>query len=789
MTLEEWQIALRRQAAMNEHFGIAETRDNEETGSYTVRNASTHNIYKVICRGADSEWNYCSCMDFKSNRLGTCKHLEAVKLWLQNRHQGYSNRLPAYTSVFLHYREGRKVRIRIGEEKREDFERLAVRYFDSEGVLRDECVDNFSTFLSEAHRISNTFRCYDDVLQYIIDLRDKQRCARLAEEACSDKALDGVLRTRLYPFQKEAVRFAVKAGRCLIADEMGLGKTIEALATAEVLREAGFIASTLILCPTSLKYQWKKEIERFTDSTVLVVEGNRQQRLQQYEASEFYKIVSYNSVSNDIRMGGTMHADLLVMDEAQRLKNWKTQISMSARRIEADYTVVLSGTPLENKLLELYSIVQFVDQYRLGPLYRFVDLTTVLSDTGQVVGYKNLHVVCDMLKGVMLRRRRKDVELQLPERTDKELFVPLTGEQRAIHGELQTVAGQIVAKWHRSHFLSEHDRKRLLLALNEMRMVCDSTYILDQKSRHDTKIEELMNIIDDVIETGDDKIVVFSQWERMTRLVCQELDNKGIGYVNLNGSVASLKRKELMDEFTDNAMCRVFVSTDAGSTGLNLQAASFVINLDLPWNPAVLEQRISRIYRIGQKHNIQVINFVAEDSIEERMLATLDFKSNLAEGILDAGDDAVFLDTAKFDKLMNSVSDVVGDGEKKKESCSDDFEPPVVAAQQMVIDFTDDATQTVVEKDENSAPSVVQLPKEVKTVTEDADGLIKEGVSFLTRLSEMVSTPEKLDALLDSLVKVDPVTGKTKIEIPVPDRESVMRVLEMIGKWKGENTP
>jgi hypothetical protein len=262
MTLEEWQIALRRQAAMNEHFGIAETRDNEETGSYTVRNASTHNIYKVICRGADSEWNYCSCMDFKSNRLGTCKHLEAVKLWLQNRHQGYSNRLPAYTSVFLHYREGRKVRIRIGEEKREDFERLAVRYFDSEGVLRDECVDNFSTFLSEAHRISNTFRCYDDVLQYIIDLRDKQRCARLAEEACSDKALDGVLRTRLYPFQKEAVRFAVKAGRCLIADEMGLGKTIEALATAEVLREAGFIASTLILCPTSLKYQWKKEIER-----------------------------------------------------------------------------------------------------------------------------------------------------------------------------------------------------------------------------------------------------------------------------------------------------------------------------------------------------------------------------------------------------------------------------------------------------------------------------------------------------------------------------------------------
>lgn len=225
-----------------------------------------------------------------------------------------------------------------------------------------------------------------------------------------------------------------------------------------------------------------------------------QQRQAQYDGPEFYKIVSYSSAANDLKACSHLQSDLVILDEAQR--------------IESDYLTVLTGTPLENKLEELYSIVQYIDPYCLGPYYKF---------------------------------------------------------------------------------LSEKDSKRLLLTLSQMRMVADSTFILDQTTRFDTKVDELMNIIHEMIENGDEKAVVFSQWERMTRLVAQELDKAGIPYRSLHGSIPSEKRKYLITDFNEDPLIRVFLSTDAGSTGLNLQSASLIVNLDIPWNPAVLEQRIARI--------------------------------------------------------------------------------------------------------------------------------------------------------------------------------------------------
>lgn len=254
------------------------------------------------------------------------------------------------------------------------------------------------------------------------------------------------------------------------------------------------------------------------------------------------------------------------------------------------------------------------------------------------------------MKDVLIRRRKRDVALQLPGRMDKVLFVPMTEQQRGMHDECQSSVSQLVYKWTRMRFLSEKDRKRLLLLLSQMRMICDSMYILDQKSRYDTKVEETMNILRNVFDSGEEKVVIFSQLERMTRLIAVELDVLGIRYEYLHGGVPSEARKRLMDNFTEQRDSRVFLSTDAGSTGLNLQVASILINLDLLWNPAVLEQRIARIYRIGQKKNIQVINLVASQTIEERMLSTLNFKSSLFEGILDNGEDTIFLEDSKLER-------------------------------------------------------------------------------------------------------------------------------------------
>lgn len=771
MELTEWQKALRRQVAIQEHFIVSQNTQTDEPGCYSVANPKTDNEYKVIYRGANCKWNYCSCMDFKVSRLGTCKHIEAVCSWIKKRRKTLDKTLPSYTAVYLLYQEGRKICIRIGTEKSEEFTRLASEYFTNDGYLKPESIYSFSTFLSTARKISNTFRCYPDALQYILDLRDDRKRAELVSEKCTDKNLDSLLNARLYPYQKEGIRFAIKTGKTIIADEMGLGKTIQAIGCAEFMRKENLISSVLIVCPTSLKYQWKKEIERFTGCQSVVIEGNHLRRKKMYDDSTFYKIVSYNSICNDVKILRHMSTDFMIMDEAQRLKNWNTQVAQAMRRIHADYMVVLSGTPLENKLQELYSIVQIVNPFLLGPLHEFIADTTVLSPSGQIIGYKNLNEIGERLKGVMIRRRKSDVKLQLPSRMDSIRFVPMTKEQAGMHDEFHSVVSQIVTKWNKTHFLSEKDRKRLLLLLSQMRMACDSTFILDQRSRHDTKIDELMHMVEDMIENDDDKMVVFSQWERMTRLVCQELEKRGIMYANLNGSVPSEKRKQLMDDFTSNPDCRIFVSTDAGSTGLNLQVASVLVNLDLPWNPAVLEQRIARIYRIGQTKSVQVFNMVAERTIEERMLSTLNFKSNMSEGILDNGTDAVFMEESKFNRLMETVEEVT----------ASDGKPEFAET------HTDDTTEHATEELIEDIPLEADNNYEVETKQGTGEStfpheLVSQGMSFLQGLAETLASPEKTQVLIDTLVKEDKVTGKTSIEIPVPDKETVKNLFSMFSK-------
>lgn len=787
LTLQEWQVALRRQAAVKEQFAISEKDRKEYPGYYNVINPVTGNDYKVVYRGQDSSWNYCSCMDFKTSQLGTCKHLEAVKLWIEENHRKVCQEIPPYTSVYLSYQGERKVCLRIGTDNEEEFRQLAVPYFTPDGVMRPEALNSVTEFFRDAVRLNNTFRWYPDALNFILEQRDLRRRGQLVSDYASDTALDKLLKTKLYPYQKEGIRFAFCAGKSIIADEMGLGKTIQAIGTAELMKDHHFISSVLIVCPTSLKYQWKKEIERFTDSKAVVVEGNHLVRKKLYEAEETYKIVSYNSVCNDIKILKSLHTDFLIMDEVQRLKNWNTKISRNARHIQSEYAVILSGTPLENKLEELYSIMQFVDQFCLGPYYQFIDQTVVKSDTGKVVGYKNLNAIGERMKNVLIRRRKKDVALQLPGRMDKVLFVPMTEQQRDMHDEYQNIVAQLVYKWTRTRFLSEKDRKRLLLLLSQMRMICDSTYILDQKSRYDTKVEETLNILKNVFDSGDEKVVIFSQWERMTRLIAKELDELGVRYEYLHGGVPSEARKNLVDNFTELPESRVFLSTDAGSTGLNLQVASILINLDLPWNPAVLEQRIARIYRIGQKRNIQVINLVASQTIEERMLSTLNFKTSLFEGILDNGEDTIFLEDSKFDKIMDSIKVVADSSEMANDTGTDGSNIDLADKEEKVEKTADKEVITELLESQEEEQVLQQEPKErvkstVSEIEEHPEQLVQQGLSFLSGLARTLSSPEATQKLVDSIIEEDKETGQTTLRIPVPDKESVTGILNLFGK-------
>lgn len=673
-TLEEWQVMLRMQQAQREDLQVECVSERYNPGEYRVQSPHSGGVYKVVFRGAKSPWNYCDCMDFKTSQLGTCKHIEAARQWIAQHHKRIHWDLPAYTSVYLSYRgNDRRVKVRVGASASEALRKLVSRYFNDLDELQPMAYETFDTFIREAKALDASFRYYPDAADFVLARREDIRRRKVVENNYDDAALDALLRTTLYDYQKAGVRFCAQAGRAILADEMGLGKTVQAVATAELLRRECFIEQTLVLCPTTLKYQWKREIERFTGAEVVLVEGTPEQRRELLQLSAPYKIASYSSINQDLKELPELTTDMVIMDEVQRLKNWNTQIARSVRRIHSRYSLILSGTPLENRLEELYSIVELVDQFLLSPYYLFRDRYLVTDETGRTVGYRNLQEVAERIKPILLRRRKADVALQLPSRIDKNLFVPMTTEQLDAHHSLKQQAARLVAKWHRQHFLSEIDRKQLLLTLSQMRMTCDSLYVLDEHSRYDTKVEEVMNILDEcgVTENGvfsadeersNVKVVVFSQWERMTRLVAQELEQSGVEFVYLHGNVPARERQERVEAFATDPAVRVFLSTDAGSVGLNLQSASVVINVDVPWNPAVLEQRIGRIHRIGQQRGVEVINLISAGTIEEDMLSKLRFKASLFEGVLDGGEDAVFLGNDNFDSLLSGLQDYMEEG-------------------------------------------------------------------------------------------------------------------------------
>ena len=812
LTPRDWQTALRKQFAADNVFEIENRGDHPIYSDFTVYNPTSNSTYKVAIRSSPKEMdegengNFCACYDFKTNQLGTCKHLEATlrKLWRNTRLRKHWNEKPdrPYSSVYLNYIGERRVMIRVGDypqdEKRdpwtetqqEKVQRLADRYFDKNGQLKPASFATFDKFLDKARSLDPDFRCYDDALEFVLEQRENTRRQELLKDLIKNPKspyFETLLKTDLFPYQREGVYFAVQAGRSLIADEMGLGKTIQALAVAEMLKKEFLISRVLIVCPTSLKYQWKSEIEKFTDSTAHVVEGGPLARPAQYlDPEHFYKIVSYHTLGNDLEAINDSEPDLVILDEAQRIKNWQTKTSQSVKKVQSDYALVLTGTPLENKLEELYSIIQFINPFLLGSLFAFLNRYQVTDDAGKVTGYQHLNEIGKILRGVMLRRTKKKVMKQLPSRQDKNLFVPMTEQQRTVHDEYNEMVAKLVLKWRRLGFLPERDRQRLMIGLNMMRMACNSTYIIDQKTRHDTKIDELFSILDTIVDAEGEKVVVFSQWERMTRLVAQGLEERGVGFQYLHGGVPSANRKELFTNFNKDPDCRVFLSTDAGGVGLNLQAASWMVNLDIPWNPAVLEQRIARIYRLGQRKRVSIINLVSTGTIEHRMLDVLSFKSGLAEGVLDQGEDAIFMNEDRFKKFMDSVENVV----PSTDAGADTVTEMATVSEEDVHDQQEMFSEpgTVPEKlstngKEAEPATEPAAPAMAVAMESQADGqeLMANGLKFFSQLAETLSDKDATAKLVRSITERDEATGQTYLKVPVDNEKTVESAITMLG--------
>ncbi|MDX9840927.1 MAG: DEAD/DEAH box helicase, partial [Desulfobulbus sp.] len=506
--------------------------------------------------------------------------------------------------------------------------------------------------------------------------------------------LPGV-RTTLYPYQVEGVAFLAGTGRALLADDMGLGKTLQAIGAAVWLRQHEGVRRVLIICPASLKHQWAREIERFTGLETQIIQGPVAERGVQYRSDAAFHIVNYELILRDLAvLNETLCPDLVIMDEAQRIKNWRTRIATAVKRIPSRYAFVLTGTPLENRLEDLYSLMQVVDPHVLGPLWRYMVDFHVTDDRGKVLGYRNLSVLRKRLAPVMLRRDRRLVREQLPERIVQRLDVVLTPRQRELHDAAMNAAGRL-AQIARRRPLTPSEQNRLLAALQQARMACNAAGLVDKETRGAPKLDELADILSEVCLQSGLKAVVFSQWERMTQMAEARIARLGLGCVRLHGGVPTAKRGELMDRFREDDSVQVFLSTDAGGVGLNLQSGAVLVNLDVPWNPAVLEQRNARIHRLGQTRTVQIITMVAADSYEAQVFALVRNKQDLFDNVVneDATEDVIGVSKKLLDTLVENLAGPAAGKEPATEAT--EVEPPEAQSSAAVVPAPPPAADTI----------------------------------------------------------------------------------------------
>ena len=651
-------------------------------GDYRVT-SSSGSAYTVEIRSLDAPINSCECRDHRTNGLGTCKHVEGVLHRLRGRRaappkgrkpgaRGASGRI----EIFLDERDGRAVRMTVPEavaqaepalvrDVRRHHRRLCRDSRKALAALRD-----LARARPDVLRVSRRFESWLEVRK-APGRRRRARARFVAALEAGRRSLD-FLKHPLLPYQVEGALHLVFGERVLLADDMGLGKTVQAIAACALLRELRGVERVLVVSPASLKAEWEEQIAKFSDLPSTIVFGRYPARLAAYRRHTFFTLCNYEQVVADGRkLLDALRPDVVILDEAQRIKNWQTKTANAVKQLTSRYAFVLTGTPLENRIDEIYSIVQFLDPDLLGPLFRFNRDFYELDDRGRPSGFRNLDELARRVSSVMLRRRKEDVESELPGRTTKTFFVPMTETQSRTYADYEHYVKRLAALAKKRPLTrDEFDRLQKFLAC--MRMVCDTPYILDDENRDCPKMEEMERLLPDLLEDPERKIIVFSEWVRMLEMVRDHAAGAGIEFAWHTGSVPQPRRRAEIRKFREDPACRLFLSSESGGVGLNLQVADTVINMDQPWNPARLEQRVARAWRKHQTRPVNVVNLVSEYTIEHRMLGLLDKKRALAEGVLDQRGDlsAIELPTGRAG-FMERLEAVLGEPSEAEAAAAD----------------------------------------------------------------------------------------------------------------------
>ncbi len=738
--------------------------------------------YQVTLHDPVAGSGHCSCPDFLSNGLGTCKHLLFLHNYMTKR-KGFKKQLARerfpYVDIFW---DARVARPQLFHEQSFDNEdpftdgplpEMLAEIFTDDGRYRLPGLADFMPYLKRLQSYKQV-RIQESVMGKLTNRLLDMELAAASASPLPDSA--AFLKVSPYPYQEEGIRFGLYKRAVLIGDEMGLGKTMQAIGLGVLKKEIFGFTKVLVVTLASLKDQWKREIERFANEKAEVIAGTAAQRKRQYsEDGSLFKITNYEAVLRDVTIISRFKPDLIILDEAQRIKNFETKTAEAVKSLPRQHALVLTGTPLENKLEDIYSIVQFLDPELLSPLWKFAADHFLLSrhKKGKILGYRNLEKLHNKLKPLVIRRRKEEVLDDLPEQVVNDYYLDLHETQAEIHAGYSRSLLPLINK----KFLTPMDLRKIQVLLLKMRQVCDSTHLIDRETNISPKLDELATILDELVVENNRKVVIFSEWTTMTFLIGKHLSKVGIPFVELSGKIPVKKRQSLIDEFSTNPECRVFLSTDAGGTGLNLQAADCVINFELPWNPAKLNQRIGRVNRIGQRSKcVNVINLITKSSIEMRIMAGIQLKGELFSGVFDGGVDEVMFDRKKREEMVNQLREMLGEelkdavaepipSEELPEDTPHFLNPEVLKEEEQPKNYTgEEPEETVLAEPsaENSKP-LEQSPEKMEAV-------LNQGMSFISGLLEM-ATGRKIEAAGgegEKMVKLDKETGEVTLKFKLP---------------------
>ncbi len=654
-TSDEDEIEVRKKRALKEEFTIVNLQKREKIFS-SFKLQSKINIYLIELRSLEENINSCSCPDIKTNRLGTCKHIEAVKLLYKE-----STKKNRIIEIFLDtIADTIKILFPKNSRKKSYLRDELEQYFSESGDLLYEPTVVFKSLIRTIDALEQNYRNKIRVSRLIepwlkiksFELEKIENKKVFLSDYKNGKRSFEFLKHSLYDYQKEGVLHLAFTERALLADDMGLGKTIQAIGASVLLKKLKNIKKVLIISPASLKAEWEEQIEKFTDEKTKLILGSRKKREEKYSEDSFFYLANYEQILYDFETINTiLQPDIIILDEAQRIKNWQTKTANSIKKLQSRYAFVLTGTPIENRIDEIYSIIQFLDPNIFGPLFRFNRDFYKLDTNGMAIGYKNMNLLHKKLQPIMLRRKKSDLEGELPPRVDKTYLVNMSQSQQVRYDEYETIVSRLANKA-KKYPLSFDEMKKLQMGLACMRILCDSAYILDQKITISPKVDEVVPIIEELLEDKSSKIIIFSEWEKMLQLLNFSLKQQGIKVAWHTGSLDQKQRREEIKKFKQENTHNILLSTDSGSVGLNLQVANVVINLDMPWNPAKLEQRIARAWRKYQAQTVQVINFITQERLEHRIVEIVKQKQFLSDNVLDGlGQDELKLPSSRKEFL------------------------------------------------------------------------------------------------------------------------------------------